>query len=84
MMGNGMMEGGHMFGGWGGMFFGPLIMIGGFILVVVAIVMLIRGATRTGTRAPTTNRAMDILKERFAAGEIDATEFESRKRILEQ
>lgn len=70
--------------GWGGMFFGPLMMIGIFILIVFAVVMLIRWLSGSGSGHYGTNdSSLSILKERFAAGDIDATEYEDRKRQLQ-
>jgi putative membrane protein len=67
------------------MAFGPVMMI----LVVAAIVVVIVLAVRVGSgggaaRGKTTAKnPVDILKERFARGEIDAEEFAERKRRLE-
>ena len=70
---------------WFGMFFGPIMMIG-FILMCVMIVMFVmrgRGMgmpwVRSGTSDP-----FEILRERFARGEIDRAECEERKRVLSQ
>ncbi|MEY8829753.1 SHOCT domain-containing protein [Sedimentitalea sp. XS_ASV28] len=71
-------------GGWGGMIFGPFFMIIVLALVIALAVVLVRwigeprsGAGPTGGRPP-----IDILKERFARGEIDKEEFEERRRVL--
>ncbi len=69
-------------GWWGfGMMFLFLLFLG---LIVVGAVFLIRSSTdggRGGHRAES-NRALDILDERFARGEIDQKEYEERRRIL--
>jgi len=77
----------HMMGG--GWFMGPIMMIV-FLAVAVIVVMLIvrwmSGSNLGHTRVhatPPTETAVDILKERFARGEIDKEEFEERRRILE-
>ncbi len=78
---------GHMWGhGWGGMIFGPLMMIV-FIAVIVGIVVLVvrwlggvGGAPAQGSKP---KAALEILEERFARGEIDKDEFESRRRALQ-
>lgn len=71
-------------GGWGpgwGMF--GLMHVLWWILIVVAIVVLIRGiGGRHAPRPPSEDRALAILRERYARGEIDKTEFENRKRDL--
>lgn len=71
-------------GGWGpgwGMF--GLMHVLWWILIVAAIVVLIRGiAGRHAPRSPGEDRALAILRERYARGEIDKTEFDNRKRDL--
>jgi putative membrane protein len=77
--------------GWYGWFFGPLMMIL-FLAIAVAIVVLIvrwlGGSSSQGspapTAAPTRKDAIDILKSRFARGEIEKEEFEEKRRILEE
>ncbi len=80
----------HMMGdwGWGGMFFGPffgLLMLALVIVVVVLIVRWIGGPMHHPApphHAPPVRTPLDILKERFARGEIDKEEFEERRRVL--
>jgi putative membrane protein len=74
---------GYGWGAWGGfwMLGGLLVMIGVIVLVVWAISTM----TRTGrpsssdSTRPTPN---DILRERFARGEITEAEFEQAKKAL--
>ena len=72
--------------GWGHMVFGSLMMIlfwGGIIVVIVFAVRSFGGGSSHGATPPTSrNKAVDILQERFARGEIDKQEFEERKRSL--
>jgi len=82
--------GGHMWGNgmWGGGIFGPLLMIFYIALLVGVIVIVVRwlsGASLGGylPSAPAASSALDILKERFARGEIDKDEFDERRRALE-
>ena len=74
-------------GGWYGMIFGPLFMILVLAVVIAVAVLLVRwiggpwqGATPH--REPPGRTPLDILKERFARGEIDKEEFEDRRRTL--
>lgn len=74
-------------GGWHAMFFGPLFMILFLILLIVVLFPLLRwlGGAWQGTPPPhyPAGRApLDILRERFARGEIDKDEFEERRRVL--
>lgn len=80
--------GGHMWdGGWYGWFFGPLMMIVFLAVAVVVVVLVVRwiGGTGYGSapHIPPAKTPLDILKERFARGEIDKDEFEERRRLLE-
>ena len=77
----------HMMGwGWSGMIFGPIFMILVLALVVAVAVLLVRwlgGSSLTATpHQPPALTPLDILKERFARGEIDKDEFDERRRIL--
>lgn len=61
------------------MFFGPLIMVIFIILCITMMWFMMSGRRhRLGG-----NRALDILKERYARGEINQAEFEERRRFLE-
>ncbi len=76
-------------GGWWGMIFGPLFMILALGAVIAVVVLLVRGLGGPwyGTQPPdqpSPGRALDILKERFARGEIDKEEYEERRRVIEQ
>jgi putative membrane protein len=69
-----------MFGLWGvGMMVMMLVFWG---LVVAAIVMAIRWLARQAGGAREPDRALQILRERYARGEIDRQEFEARKNDL--
>lgn len=73
----------HM--GWGHMVFGSLMMLLFWGAVVLAVVLTVRYIGGSGGRAESSdspNRALAILEERFARGEIDKEEFEERKRLL--
>jgi putative membrane protein len=70
-------------GGWYGMIFGPLFMILMLAVVIAVVVLLVRWAGGLGqATAPSHRTPLDILKERFARGEIDKDEFEERRRVL--
>ena len=73
--------------GWYAMIFGPLFMILVLALVIAVAVLLVRwlGGPWHGTaphQAPPGRTPLDILKERFARGEINKEEFEERRRVL--
>lgn len=68
-----------MWGAWGtGMLFMMLLFWG---LVVVGLVLGVRALLRLGYGARG-DRALEILRERYARGEIDKQELETRKRDL--
>ena len=74
--------------GWYGMIFGPLFMILVLAVVIAVAVVIIRslGGPWYGAAPPhyppPGRTPLDILKERFARGEIDKDEFEDRRRVL--
>jgi putative membrane protein len=76
--------------GWHGWFFGPLMMLFFLALAVAVVVLIVRwlGGTAQGgsptPSAPARKDAIDILKDRFARGEIEKEEFEEKRRILEE
>ena len=70
--------------GWGGgwAWFGVLHMLLWWVFVVLGIFVLFKSLGRlpdTGSRA---DRALGILRERYARGEISREEFEQRKHDL--
>ncbi|UCE51754.1 MAG: SHOCT domain-containing protein [Desulfobacterales bacterium] len=79
-MGPGMMQ------GWGMGWFGGIFMIVFWILILVGLVLVIKWLIQTTSRGKvegnTGSRAMEILKERYARGEIDKAEFEEKKKYL--
>lgn len=86
-MGWGNMMGGWGYGGYGGGY--GMMGIGTYIILGIGIILLgiylfRRSASRVHTdTVQGNNRAMDILSERYARGEIDSREYQSRKQDLE-
>ncbi len=72
---------GHMGRGWGFMIFGSLMM-GLVVAALVAIVVVVDRWIGGQGHAAALHGPLDILKKRFARGEIDAAEFEERRRVL--
>ena len=81
--GHGMMWGGDQWGGFG-MVLGPIFMVLVLVGIVAAVVFVMRHmAPGFGAGAgPSSSRSHDILKERYARGEIDSKEFDERKKFL--
>ena len=71
---------GHM--GWGGgwwmLIFGTLMMAGFVVLVVLLVRSLAPGAGAQGLGSDPTASARQILADRFARGELSATEYHER------
>jgi putative membrane protein len=74
--GPGMM--GWGFSGW----FGPIIMVVFWVLAVLGIVYLVKAIV--GTRKGGNETAMDIVKKRYAKGEITKEEFEKLREDLKE
>ena len=75
-----------MMGSWGMGWFGMIFMMIFWVLVIVGLVLLIKWLIQTtGSRQAAVQAgsgAVDILRERYARGEINKAEFESMKRDL--
>ena len=76
---------------WFGMMMAPVMMVIFLVVAFVIVVPLLRWlgmgppwwhGQHTPPGPPRT--ALDILDERFARGEIDATEYEERRRLISQ
>ncbi|ALV63433.1 hypothetical protein ADU37_CDS17340 [Thermococcus sp. 2319x1] len=66
--------------GWFG-WFGMLFMLVFWVLVILGIVWLIKWAAESGSKT-SRKRALEILDEKYAKGEIDDEEYERRKRKI--
>lgn len=75
-----MMNYGHS--GWwmGGMWFFPLLF---WILVIAGVVFILRWMRERGQEAAPHESALDVLKKRYAKGEIDRDTFEQMKKDIE-
>jgi putative membrane protein len=61
------------------MFFGPIMMIVLIIACMAMMFFMMRGMMRGDRRRD----AIDILKERLARGEINQSEYEERRRLVQ-
>ena len=70
--------------GWGVMgWIGPVMMFVFWAVVIIAPIFLVRWiAASTGGRTKAEDSALEILKKRYARGEIGKEEFEARKKDL--
>jgi len=82
-LGGGYMSGmmGTMGYGWGSMVLIPIALL---VLIVIGAYYLVTGSAGTGRSASNRGgRALDILRERYAKGEITRQQFLKMKRELE-
>lgn len=79
---NGQWGGGMMWGGGYGMFGGLMMLVfwGVVIAGIVFLVLWLRGDRPAGKSTD----AQEMLRQRFAKGEIDEDEFKRRKAVLEE
>ncbi len=82
--GDGFGRGGNMMWGGGYMLYGPLMMIIVLAVLVGIVVLVVRWMSggHGGPSAPAGKSPQDILKERYARGEMTTKEFEERRRAL--
>lgn len=73
---------GSMIGSFGAGLFGWVFMVLFWLLVVVGIVALIKLLTGQSRNGGNNQSALNILKERYARGEIDKKEFDEKKNNL--
>ncbi len=86
----GRYQGWHMgqsiMGSWGMGWFGGIFMMAFWILIIIGLIFLIKLLVKTGNKiredGERGSKAMAVLKERYASGEIDKTQFETMKRDL--
>ena len=72
----------HMMG-WGNWFAGPLMMLVGLAILVAFIMLIVRLAKGKGEKAKSHENTLQILRERFARGEISEEEYARMKRNLQ-
>ncbi len=70
--------------GWFGSGAGPLFMLLFWGLVILGLVALVRWLAQSGAGKTREKTALDILKERYARGEINREEFEQKRTDLEK
>ena len=81
---------GNMMGGWGYGGYGMMGMAGigmnlilGIAVILLGIYLFRRNTSHVHNTVLGKNPAMDILRERYARGEMDSEEYQVRKRDLE-
>lgn len=70
--------------GAGWMIFGWLMMIIWWAVIIGAVVLVVRALTRNANGDSASHAALDILKERYAKGEITKKEFQEMKKEVEK
>jgi putative membrane protein len=75
---DGMMDGGM----WSWLAWAALFLVV-VAVIVIATILVIRSLRRQGPGSRSSAAALDILKERYARGEIDRDEYEEHRRTLE-
>ncbi|GAB4175296.1 MAG: SHOCT domain-containing protein [Rhodocyclaceae bacterium] len=68
--------------GWGGPGMVSMLLWWGLLILGVAVLVKWLMSGSTGRSPPRENRALEVLRERYARGEIGRDEFEQKKRDL--
>ncbi len=58
-----------------------------WVAVIIGVIYLIKwlsASSKQGSKETKENTALDILKERYAKGEINREEFEEKKKVLKE
>ncbi len=80
------MMNGYGYGMMGGFGFGWIFMILWWVIIIAGVIALVRWLGTSGSGASghggTSRQPLDILKERYARGEINEQEFQKIKRDL--
>lgn len=72
----------HM-GGWGGWMTGGLVILLVIGLIIALVVLLMRSGNSSSRREIGPNQALELLKQRYARGEITREEYEEIRRELQ-
>jgi len=82
------MMNGYGYGMMGGFGFGWIFMILWWVIIIAGVIALVRWLGTSGSGASShgggSRQPLDILKERYARGEINEQEFQKIKRELTQ
>jgi putative membrane protein len=72
------------YGGWGHWlgWLGPVVMVGVWALVIAGGVFLVRFLVRQARGQGQSDSALEVLKRRYAQGDISREEFEEKRRDL--
>ncbi len=73
---------GHDMWGWGWMWFGWVLWLILIAVIIWAVVRFTSSASGRSHSTPPQESALDILKKRYARGEISREEFEQMKKDL--
>jgi putative membrane protein len=63
---------------------GFVLMVLMMVLVVIGIVVLVRYLSHGAGNAKSGDNALDVLKTRYAKGEIDKKEFDEKRKALSE
>ena len=72
-----------MYGHSDGMFFGGGLMWIFWLILLVVLVYVLKEIIGSVSKNSSSTDALEILKQRFARGEIDEAEFEQRKKQIQ-